>query len=456
MGGTCRCPGASAGELYCPSIAACVNTRTSSEHCGVCDRACPTDASCMSGTCVCATPGYSPCGTSCVDRQTDEANCGTCGRVCTGSLVCLAGSCTCDPPVPGTEVRVTNAADTSENVAIAWNGTEGMLVWIDRRSGTRQVYAQRIAADGSSIGAARVLSTAALPGGTEEVDVVWTGTEWGVAWNQTNAGSEGMHLTRIAADGTTIAGPFLLGGWRATSSTRLELLFTPTLGYVTARDPGVVIQSFGPLGTTPSMEQTIPGFFAVINGWSIASLPSGVLGVLMTSSSIGEGVYLQPVNADGSITAARVMVTSVDAEHPVLSHDGTSWVATWRESTAVTSIVLARGATLASRTTVIAASGTPRFRRPMLSVVGNTVTMTWQATADTVWRIDGRRFALPTSGAATALDLAASIYMPTTSVYDQPHGMIAVPGGVILAWADSRWGATEVYEQLVSMTPCAP
>lgn len=407
----------------------------------------------MGGICACPMPGYSACGTSCVDRLTDETNCGTCGRVCTGSLVCLAGSCTCDPPVPGTEVRVTNAADISENVAVAWNGSEAMVVWSDRRSGTAQIYAQRLSTDGSLLGAPRILSSAPTPG-TQEVDVVWTGTEWGVAWSQSNGGAEDTYLRRLAPDGAPIGSPVRLRA--GTSPTQLQITYTPSLGYVTAHDPGIMIQSFGAMGTTPSMILTLPMPLALINGWSLSSLPSGVLGVLMTASgSFGPGAYLQTVNADGSLTAARVRVASTDSDHPVLSADESSWIGAWRESATTSSIVLARGSTLASRTTVIAGS-TPRFRRPTLHVVGSTAFVTWQATADTVWRIDGRRYLLPASGAATPLDLVSSTYMPTTSVYDQPHGMVAVPGGVILAWADSRWGATEVYEQFVSMTPCAP
>ncbi|MES1177211.1 MAG: MopE-related protein [Myxococcales bacterium] len=58
----------------------------------------------------------------------------------------------------GPDLRVTNAPNFSTNPALAWNGTETLLVWDDRRfnqgsTDTPMLFGQRVAFDGTLIGA---------------------------------------------------------------------------------------------------------------------------------------------------------------------------------------------------------------------------------------------------------------------------------------------------------------
>ncbi|MFO0609102.1 MAG: MXAN_6577-like cysteine-rich protein, partial [Polyangiales bacterium] len=98
---------------------ACVDTQTSSMHCGMCGRACPMAQSCVMGACVdppCPT-GQTRCGGACVDAQTDVANCGTCGNACPMGQVCTAGACA-DPPCPMGQTRCAGACvDTGSSNA---------------------------------------------------------------------------------------------------------------------------------------------------------------------------------------------------------------------------------------------------------------------------------------------------------------------------------------------------
>ena len=133
------CYGKPAEATGCPSGStscggSCVNTQTSSSHCGSCNYACPTGSTCQGGSCVCNTgltacslDPYSPisktspknficanlqadesncgacglgcgsgetcCNGNCVDRGTDEANCGACGNACGSGQSCTGGKC---------------------------------------------------------------------------------------------------------------------------------------------------------------------------------------------------------------------------------------------------------------------------------------------------------------------------------------------------------------------------
>lgn len=94
VGGTCACP---SDTESCSDV--CVNTDTDPVNCGSCGATCPVGQSCRDGACECPS-GLSGCGTSCVNTQTDNANCGACSNACdTPDDTCVAGSCesACDP-----------------------------------------------------------------------------------------------------------------------------------------------------------------------------------------------------------------------------------------------------------------------------------------------------------------------------------------------------------------------
>ncbi|MEP7051586.1 MAG: putative metal-binding motif-containing protein [Pseudomonadota bacterium] len=85
----------------------------------------------------------------------------------------------------GPDLRVTNAAKFSLNSALAWNGTETLLVWDDRRfeqqAPDARIFGQRVSFDGSLVGGNIALTPAGIqaehPGialGTKRVGVAFT------------------------------------------------------------------------------------------------------------------------------------------------------------------------------------------------------------------------------------------------------------------------------------------
>jgi hypothetical protein len=92
VAGACEC----AGDLaFCGG--SCVDTTTSSAHCGSCGNSCDTLFElCSDSNCACK-PGLLACGNQCLDVQNDPTHCGNCGTECRGDQICDGGDCACRP-----------------------------------------------------------------------------------------------------------------------------------------------------------------------------------------------------------------------------------------------------------------------------------------------------------------------------------------------------------------------
>lgn len=94
----------------------------------------------------------------------------------------------------------------SDAASIAWNSLEYAVVWRDEREpGNSEIYFARLDETGAKIGDG--LRVTAEPGYSGQPKVVWTGTEYGIAWRDDRDGNPEIYFTRIAADGTSQAVP---------------------------------------------------------------------------------------------------------------------------------------------------------------------------------------------------------------------------------------------------------
>jgi hypothetical protein len=102
----------------------------------------------------------------------------------------------------GSDVRITTADGDSRDASLAWNGTEYGIIWADNRDGSWKIFFNRISAEGELIGSnVRITNTS---GGSRDTSFVWTGTEYGVAWEDSRDGNEEIYFNRISASGGLI------------------------------------------------------------------------------------------------------------------------------------------------------------------------------------------------------------------------------------------------------------
>ncbi|MCC7535292.1 MAG: hypothetical protein IT379_03730, partial [Deltaproteobacteria bacterium] len=60
--------------------------------------ACPAGSTCASGTCVCDEP-LTRCGDACVDTRSSNEHCGACTTACAPGSPCRDGTCACAAPL---------------------------------------------------------------------------------------------------------------------------------------------------------------------------------------------------------------------------------------------------------------------------------------------------------------------------------------------------------------------
>jgi hypothetical protein len=107
----------------------------------------------------------------------------------------------CDNPGNwGSDVRVTNWSNSSQFPSVAWTGSEYGVAWQDFRDGNWEIYFARLDASGDLIPGSEVRVTS-TSGNTENPSLVWTGAEYGLAWDDYHASAWVVSFTRLSPTG---------------------------------------------------------------------------------------------------------------------------------------------------------------------------------------------------------------------------------------------------------------
>ncbi len=254
--------------------------------------------------------------------------CCGCGRIGYDSLVDPdAGP---GPLVLGPQNRITVASASSSNPAIVWTGSEFGLAWYDNRNGASEIYFARMDAAGNKIGNDVRVSNAA--GNSRDAAIAWSGTEYGIAWQDNRDGASEVYFARVDAGGGR-QGPEV----RATidAGLDLEILLASTgtdffaawqdsrsgqeNAYVTRIDPtGVVINAPIPLTTRGS------------DPWLVAV--GNELAVAWRDLRDGSDIYFARLDGTGTMIGSEARVTdSGDGRRPGLAVAGEGFGVTYTD-----------------------------------------------------------------------------------------------------------------------------
>jgi len=102
----------------------------------------------------------------------------------------------------GTDLTVAGAPGDQYGAAMAWSGFQYGMVWVDKRTGTPQIYFARLDDDGQRVGADVLVSTGATV--PDVVDIVWSGCSYGIVWADARNGTWDIYFARISRSGQVL------------------------------------------------------------------------------------------------------------------------------------------------------------------------------------------------------------------------------------------------------------
>jgi hypothetical protein len=300
-----------------------------------------------------------------------------------------------DGEMVGTEVRVTTDAGASTFPSLVWTGTGFGVAWQDSRDGNDNIYFARLDEEGAKIGTdQRILAT---PGGSAVPSLVWTGSVFGVAWQEYIDGNWEIYFARLNVVGVRIGSEM-----RITASPRDS--DNPSLVW-TGEVYGVAWQDYRD------------------SNWEI---------------------YFSRINAEGFEMSTDVRVTdaSLESVFPTLVWNGREYGLAWQDSrvgnqeiyfTRLTSV----GVKLGSDVRVTAAAG--GSASPSLAWTGSEYGVVWQDYRDSNWEIYFTRLT------ATGEEVGTDVRITAALQASNSPSLVWTSDGYGVAWVDNRDGNDEIY-----------
>ncbi|MDC3985232.1 hypothetical protein [Polyangium jinanense] len=106
--------------------------------------------------------------------------------------------------VDATSQLVSRAANAETRPAVAYNGTNYLAVWEDRRPGTTtDIYGARLTTSGAVLDPSGIAISQAT-GSESYPSIASLGGDWLVAWNDTRAGNDDIYAARVSGAGSVL------------------------------------------------------------------------------------------------------------------------------------------------------------------------------------------------------------------------------------------------------------
>ncbi len=236
----------------------------------------------------------------------------------------------------GSELRITNAANASYNPDLIWTGSEYGLAFDDQRDGNREIYFVRLAVDGSTVG---LDSRITFNSGSSYIPTLaWTGSEFGLAWYDNDPGMNQIFFRRIAADGTTVGGQIQVTD-AAYGAQRPDIVASPA-GFGIAWSQwssflsfNIGFQLIGLDGSTASAPRLITYTSGQVN-YPDLSWNGSEFGLVWNDDASGpQEVYFTRLDSDGDTLMPNLRLTnnSSNSYYPAVEWNGSKFGVAWHD-----------------------------------------------------------------------------------------------------------------------------
>jgi hypothetical protein len=346
------------------------------------------------------------------------------------------------------------------NPAVASDGTDYLVVWEDERNiSDFDIYGARVAADGTILDEVGIAVSTEV-GNEEEPAVAFDGTNYLVVWTDRRSGSLDIYGCRVGTDGTVLDPGGIAISAPADAQLNPAVAFGDTVYLVTWTDwrdgnaniyaarvtmDGTVLDPSGFAVCDTTLEQAYP---------SVSSDGSGWLAVWHDYRSGQADICGSRVAADGTVLdpgGVMVSASATDEFYPDIAFNGTNYLVAWDDEPGATSrdVFAAR---VAPDGTVLDPAGiavSTVARQQELAAVssdGSNYIVAWiDYRGGGTWDTYGARI----NGAGTVIDASG---LPICTDPSQQYAPDVAFNGTnwLVAWHDSRNGPKDIYGMRVA------
>jgi hypothetical protein len=235
----------------------------------------------------------------------------------------------------GSDLRITDAVGDSQEPALVWTGSNYGLAWVDDRDGDFEIYFNRLSAGGTKLGTD--LLVASSPGGAGHPDIAWTGTHFAVVWDDYLSGDYDIFLALIDVQGNlTDVIPIAeesdsaLRPRIAWTGSEIGLTWIDTRNFEYREHYFVRLDGLGtPLSGDIHLSDALPRVFRVYAHDLVWT--GEEYGVLWLEGFPGtDWVYFQRLDAGGSALSPVILVPEIgNHETPVMAFNGELYGVLW-------------------------------------------------------------------------------------------------------------------------------
>ncbi|MFO0675835.1 MAG: hypothetical protein U0169_04835 [Polyangiaceae bacterium] len=341
------------------------------------------------------------------------------------------------------DLAISTSANSEATPAVAFDGTNHLVVWSDARLGhDKDLYAVRVAPDGTVLDREPFL-VSGTSGDAVEPDVVFDGTTFRIVWADGRNGAYDVYGTRVTPAGTVLdpGGVALAssGGEQrrprvASDGASVLVVWEDARSGV---DFDVRARFVAPTGSSPSQE------FAVASSAGDQRAPSvgvhdGTFLVAWQDARLGTvDVRGARVASDGTVRDTTALVLgrlAANQESPSVVATPSGWVVAWssfarvRSESDLASVSVAADGTVGTARIVVSGTGEERNVRLFDAADGENLLAVWEDAGAT-----GRdvRAALVTFDGA--IRTGGSVDLATSPEDESAPAVSAAPGGRALA-----------------------